>query len=128
MSNELDAALTRERTNMAERYTIRCNACSGDPVGRWTQPPAMVFRDRYLEDGSVRRDANNQVVFVHACRDHLSAKREEEIQAREGDRGWKKENCDEQQHNGQRASGKRCCWKGSRPDKARRTFATNTER
>ena len=47
----------------------------------------MIFRDPYREDGSVRRDVNNQIVFVHACRDHLSPKREEEIRGREKDRG-----------------------------------------
>jgi GcrA cell cycle regulator len=36
----------------------------------------MIFHDRYWEDGSKRTDTD----FVHACRDHLSRKREEEIQ------------------------------------------------
>jgi hypothetical protein len=36
------------------------------------------------EDGSARDEP------VRACRDHLSAKREEEIQRREKDRGWEK--------------------------------------
>lgn len=44
----------------------------------------MIFCDPYWEDGSKRDD------FVHACRDHLSLKREEEIQRREKDLGWKK--------------------------------------
>ena len=44
----------------------------------------MIFRDPYREDGSVRDDP------VPACRDHLSPKREEEIQRPELDRGWKK--------------------------------------
>jgi hypothetical protein len=43
----------------------------------------MIFWDHFREDGSVRREANDQVVFVYACRDHLSPKREEEIQKRE---------------------------------------------
>jgi hypothetical protein len=55
---------------------IRCNVCNADPTGRWKSPPAMIFRDPYLEDGSKRDD------FVHACRDHLSEKREKEIQER----------------------------------------------
>jgi hypothetical protein len=66
---------------------IRCHVCNADPCGRWKSPPAMIFRDPYWEDSSVRRDANDQVVFVHACRDHLSRKREEEIQKRQKDRG-----------------------------------------
>jgi hypothetical protein len=50
--------------------------CNADPDGRWKSPPAMIFHDRYWEDGSKRTDTD----FVHACRDHLSRKREEEIQ------------------------------------------------
>ena len=50
----------------------------------------MIFRDPYKEDGNIRKDANNQVVFVHACRDHLSPRREKEIQERERERGWNK--------------------------------------
>jgi hypothetical protein len=65
---------------------IRCHVCNADPAGRWKSPPAMIFCDPYRDDGSVRRDAN-QIVFVHACRDHLSPKREEEIRGREKDRG-----------------------------------------
>jgi DNA (cytosine-5)-methyltransferase 1 len=63
---------------------IRCDVCNADPAGRWKSPPAMIFRDPYREDGSARDDP------VPACRDHLSAKREKEIQEREKDRGWKK--------------------------------------
>jgi hypothetical protein len=62
---------------------IRCHVCNADPVGRWKQPPAMIFCDPYREDGSKRDDDH----YVHACRDHLSAKREEEIQEREKDLG-----------------------------------------
>jgi hypothetical protein len=61
---------------------IRCR-CGADPAGRWKQPPAIIFCDPYLEDGSVRD------VPGHACRDHLSAKREEEIQRQEKGH-WKK--------------------------------------
>jgi hypothetical protein len=68
---------------------IRCHTCDADPAGRWKQPPAMIFRDRYLKDGNIRKDENDQDVFVHACRNHLSARREEEIREREKDRGWK---------------------------------------
>jgi hypothetical protein len=50
----------------------------------------MIFRDRYQEDGSIRKDDSGQDVFVHACRSHLSAKREEEIQRRENEHGWRK--------------------------------------
>jgi hypothetical protein len=51
----------------------------------------MIFRDRYRADGSIRKDADGQDVFVHACRDHLSEKREKEIQEREKDRWWRNE-------------------------------------
>ena len=51
---------------------IRCDVCGADPDGRWTSPPAMIFRDRYREDGSIRKDDSGQDVFVYACRDHLS--------------------------------------------------------
>jgi hypothetical protein len=44
----------------------------------------MIFRDPYREDGSKRKDPD----FVYACPDHLSPKREEEIQKRETERGW----------------------------------------
>jgi hypothetical protein len=44
----------------------------------------MIFCDPYREDGSARDDR------VYVCRDHLSPKREEEIQEREKERGWKK--------------------------------------
>jgi hypothetical protein len=46
----------------------------------------MIFCDTYREDGSKRDDDD----IVYACRDHLSAKREEEIQRREKDHSWKK--------------------------------------
>ena len=64
---------------------IRC-LCNADPDGRWKSPPAMIFSDPYREDGSERKDPD----FVYACRDHVSPKREEEIQRREKNRGWKK--------------------------------------
>jgi hypothetical protein len=53
---------------------IRCAVCYADPIGRWKQPPAMIFVDHHRDDG-VR----------YACRDHVSAKREGEIKARERD-------------------------------------------
>ena len=62
---------------------IRCNVCQADPVGRWKSPAATIFYDPYREDGSARDEP------VRARRDHLSAKREKEIQEREEDRGWK---------------------------------------
>jgi hypothetical protein len=58
---------------------IRCHLCGADPCGRWRSPPAIIFHDPYREDGSARGDS------VYACRDHLSARREEEIQRRERD-------------------------------------------
>jgi hypothetical protein len=54
---------------------IRCR-CNADPAGRW-KPPAMIFRDHYREDDSKRDNP------VPACREHLSAKQEKEIQERE---------------------------------------------
>ena len=56
---------------------IRCFDCHADPAGRWVQPPASVFVDRYQASGTLRANP------VYACRAHLSAKREEEIQTRE---------------------------------------------
>jgi hypothetical protein len=64
---------------------IRCHVCNADAGGRWKSPPTMIFCDPYREDDSKRKDPD----FVHACRDHLSPKREEEIQRREKDLGWK---------------------------------------
>jgi hypothetical protein len=57
---------------------IRCHVCHADPAGRWKQPPAMIFIDPYREDGK-----------KYACRDHLSPEREDEIKARERERGLK---------------------------------------
>ena len=90
MNDEIDATITREQSATADRFTIRCRVCNADLAGRWKSPPAMIFRDRYREDGSVRKNENNQDIFVHACRDHLSAQREKEIQEREKTLGWKK--------------------------------------
>jgi hypothetical protein len=64
---------------------IKCCVCDADPAGRWKSPPAMIFHDFYFADGTKRRDPD----FVRACRDHLSPKREKEIQEREKDH-WKK--------------------------------------
>ena len=61
---------------------IKCHVCGGDPAGRWVKPPASVFVDRYQASGALRADP------VYACRAHLSAKREEEIQTRERGLGW----------------------------------------
>ena len=44
------------------------HVCNSDPCGRWKQPPTMIFRDRYREDGSIRKDSSGQDVFVPACR------------------------------------------------------------
>jgi hypothetical protein len=51
---------------------IRCHVCHADPIGRWKQPPTMVFTDPSPDDD-----------HRHACRDHLSLKREEQIKTRE---------------------------------------------
>jgi hypothetical protein len=62
---------------------LRCHACNADPDGRWKSSAATTFYD------PCRKDGNDRDVFVYACRDHLSAKREEEIQRQEKDH-WKK--------------------------------------
>jgi hypothetical protein len=51
---------------------IRCHVCQSDPAGRWHKPPAMVFTDPSPDDD-----------HRHACRDHLSAKKKEQVEARE---------------------------------------------
>jgi hypothetical protein len=79
-----DPAVVTRRRKESHRMIIRCRVCGADPCGRWKSPPAMIFCDPYQEDGSARDDR------VYACRDHLSAKREKEIQEWEKDRGWKK--------------------------------------
>lgn len=54
---------------------IRCEACHSDPCARWREPPAMIFAEGANAD---RR---------YFCRDHLSAKKREQIEARERDLG-----------------------------------------
>jgi hypothetical protein len=61
-----------------KKMIVRCAVCQRDPSARWVQPPAMVFVDPY-------RDGDDK----HACRDHLTSKREEEIKAREKALGLK---------------------------------------
>jgi hypothetical protein len=58
---------------------IRCHACHADPCGRWKQPPATIFVDRYRADGGLRDHP------VYACPEHVSPRREKEIQRREAD-------------------------------------------
>jgi hypothetical protein len=55
--------------------TIRCVTCQRDPTGRWEQPPTCVFIDPHQEGR-------------YFCRDHVSPAKEEELKAREKDRGW----------------------------------------
>ena len=55
---------------------IKCETCGADPCGRWKEPPAMMFVERV---GDERR---------YFCRDHLPAKKKEQIEARERDLGW----------------------------------------
>jgi hypothetical protein len=62
---------------------FRCHVCGADPAGfNSEQPPKCVFVDPYQEDGEPRIDP------VYACRTHVSAKREEELQRREAGR-WR---------------------------------------
>ena len=84
------AGVNRHLHKEGHHVIIRCHVCEADPAARWKSPPAIIFHDRYREDGSKRKDDSGQDVFVYACRDHLSAKREEEIQKCETDRSWKK--------------------------------------
>ena len=57
---------------------VRCFTCQADPAGRWKQPPALIFIDNHRKDGGSK----------YRCREHLSAKREEEIQAAERAKGF----------------------------------------
>ena len=60
---------------------IRCHVCIADPAARWKSPPAMIFHEGRQRP---RRP-------VDTYRDHLSPKREEEIQ----EAGGRRESCDE---------------------------------
>jgi hypothetical protein len=60
---------------------IRCHVCNADPGGRWVQPPALVFIDE------PPRAKAREPEHYH-CREHLSAKREAEIQTRERELGF----------------------------------------
>jgi hypothetical protein len=55
---------------------IQCHVCQRDPAGRQGQP-VMLFTDPTPDDD-----------HRHACRDHLSEKREAEIRTREKELGW----------------------------------------
>ena len=57
---------------------IRCHVCNADPAGRWRSPPMCIFIDH----------VNGERVY--SCRDHLSARKEEEIRVRERERGFEK--------------------------------------
>ena len=63
---------------------IKCD-CGADSCGRWKQPPAVIFHDRYAKGAGASERG-----FVYSCRACLSPKREEEIQARERTLGWPK--------------------------------------
>jgi DNA (cytosine-5)-methyltransferase 1 len=70
-------------TRWESRDDLVANCLRTASGGRWKSPAATIFYDPYREDGSARDEP------VRARRDHLSAKREKEIQEREEDRGWK---------------------------------------
>jgi hypothetical protein len=55
---------------------ICCSTCRADPIGRWKQPPAMIFAEGKDDDRH------------YFCRDHLPAKKKEQIETRERDLGW----------------------------------------
>jgi hypothetical protein len=54
---------------------IKCETCNADPIGRWRLPPAMIFAEGELDQ---RR---------YFCRDHLTAKKREQVETREKDLG-----------------------------------------
>jgi hypothetical protein len=60
----------------------RCFVCHADPCARWKSPPTLIFVDRYHRDDKADKGAK------YRCRAHLSPQREEEIQARERERGF----------------------------------------
>jgi hypothetical protein len=63
----------------------RCYVCNADPAARWATPAKMIFIDLHHKDN--RQDPGAKF----RCREHLSAKREEEIARREYERGWPQE-------------------------------------
>ena len=66
---------------------IRCFDCHADPGGRWVQPPVLVFIDEPPPDPKTRRRVAREPSH-YRCRQHLSAKREAEIQTRERELGF----------------------------------------
>jgi hypothetical protein len=60
---------------------IKCDVCGADPAGRWVRPAALIFIDEPPK-ATVRKPEH------YRCREHLSAKREGEIQAREAALGF----------------------------------------
>lgn len=58
---------------------FRCDACRADPGGRWVKPAQCIFVDPYRDDKKSP---------PYRCRSHLSARREEELQARERELGY----------------------------------------
>lgn len=51
---------------------IRCDICGADPIGRWVQPPAVIFIDAPPD---VPRHPSH-----YRCRSHVSEAKEEKIQ------------------------------------------------
>lgn len=68
----LSRAIMSRIKSEGKKMIVRCAVCQSDPCARWVQPPAMVFVDRYRDDGA-----------KYACRDHASAKRQAELEAQE---------------------------------------------
>lgn len=56
----------------------RCETCGADPIARWREHPMMIFIDRHQSTGDPQ----------YFCRDHVSPAKEEELKAREKERGW----------------------------------------
>jgi hypothetical protein len=60
-----------------------CWVCGADPAGfNPEQPPKNIFREDRHDDGSPRIDP------IYACREHVSKRREQELQRREREHGF----------------------------------------
>jgi hypothetical protein len=57
---------------------IRCHVCPADPAGRWKNPAALIF----IEDPGAAGPRR------YACREHISERKEAELQKREKERGF----------------------------------------
>ena len=70
---------------------ICCHQCDADPIGRWKQPPAMIFHDRYPNPAKLEKAKAAELEdrgYLFSCREHVTPQRERELQQRERERGW----------------------------------------